>query len=253
MPGADLISAIAAESNEELAAGMDEDFAQMTSAQGRFLLRLGEMDRRQAFRDEGATSVQAWAAERFGVSTPTARAYAQVGEKAFDLAHLVGSLCAGEVSLDKVRAVIDVASPETDAELCDKARRSSVRELAEVAQMRAARSAGRGTGPDSHAAHQRRYLRCNDAQRTMTLGLPAESYALARACVDAWAETVPAEAQTPGARTPGARTPLDQRRCDGSWPCSMPWQPVDRARPADRARPSRAAPTRWCSTPPSTW
>jgi len=40
MPGADLISAIAAESNEELAAAMEEDFAEMTARQGRFLLRL---------------------------------------------------------------------------------------------------------------------------------------------------------------------------------------------------------------------
>jgi hypothetical protein len=39
----------------------------------------------------------------------------------------------------------------------------------------------------------------------MSLQLPAESYALARTCVDAWAETVPLEGETP----------LDQRRCDG--------------------------------------
>ena len=31
-------------------------------------------DRREAFRDEGATSTEAWAVERFGVSAPTARA-----------------------------------------------------------------------------------------------------------------------------------------------------------------------------------
>jgi hypothetical protein len=55
--GADLISAVAAESNEELTSGLDEDFAQMSAAQARFLVRLGEVDRRQAFRDEGATSV----------------------------------------------------------------------------------------------------------------------------------------------------------------------------------------------------
>ena len=31
--------------------------------------------------------------------------------------HLVESLCAGDLSLDKVRAVADVATPETDQEL----------------------------------------------------------------------------------------------------------------------------------------
>ena len=97
--GADLIGAVAAESNEELAAGLEEDFRQMTAAQGRILVRLGEFDRRQGFRDEGATSVEAWTTERFGVSAPTARALAHVGEVAWNLPHLVGALCAGSALL----------------------------------------------------------------------------------------------------------------------------------------------------------
>src|ERR1700677_5164575 len=132
--GADLISAVAAESNEELAFGLDEDFVQMSAAQARFLVRLGEVDRRQAFRDEGATSLESWAAERFGVSTPTARTYAHVGEKAWDIPHLVGSLCAGDISFDKLTAVADVATPESDRQLCDQARECSVRELADIAR-----------------------------------------------------------------------------------------------------------------------
>ena len=60
---------------------------------------------------------QAWATERFGVSIPTARTLTRVGEKAWDIPHLVESLCAGDLSLDKVRAVADVATPETDQEL----------------------------------------------------------------------------------------------------------------------------------------
>ena len=71
MSGADLISAVAAESNEELASGLAEDFSQMSGAQARFLVRLGEFERRQAFRDDGATSLESWTAERFGISTPS--------------------------------------------------------------------------------------------------------------------------------------------------------------------------------------
>ena len=47
---------------------------------------------------------------------------------------LVGSLCAGEVSLDKVRALADVATPETDSELCDQAKACTVRQLADTAR-----------------------------------------------------------------------------------------------------------------------
>ncbi|HEX4433430.1 MAG TPA: DUF222 domain-containing protein, partial [Acidimicrobiales bacterium] len=137
--GAELLRAVAAESNEELVAGLEEDFRQMAAAQGRVAARLGEVGRREAFRDEGATSVPAWVAERFGVATSTARVLAQVGERAHDLPHLVGAVCAGEVSLDKVRALADVATSESDQELCAAAKEHSVRELAEVARTSAAR------------------------------------------------------------------------------------------------------------------
>ena len=106
----------------------------MSAAQARFLVRLGEYDRRQAFRDEGATSLESWTAERFGVSTPTARAYAHVGEKAWDIPQLVGSLFAGDLSFDKVRVLADVATPQTDGELCVQAKEHSVRELADIAR-----------------------------------------------------------------------------------------------------------------------
>ena len=119
---ADLISTVADETNEELVAGMGQDWRQMNSAHARFLLRLAEYDRRQAFRDDGATSVEAWSAELFGLSVATARSYCHVADKTRPLPHLVGSLCAGEISFDKVRAVVDVATPRTDQALCAQAK-----------------------------------------------------------------------------------------------------------------------------------
>ena len=119
------------------------------------------------FRDEGATSLESWTAESFGVSGPTARSYAQVAEKSEDLPHLMGALLRGEISFDKVRTVLDVATPETDQELCDQAKELNVRELAEVARTH------RRPGPvrfglPSRSEHDRRYLRFNDEHRTMS-------------------------------------------------------------------------------------
>jgi hypothetical protein len=201
--GADLISAIAAESNEELVSGLAEDFAQINAAQARFVVRLGEIERRQAFRDEGATSLESWAAERFGVSTPTARTYAHVGEKAWDIPHLVGSLCAGDISFDKVRVMADVATPETDRQLCDQAKACSVRELADITRSSAA-LARTSTSSSSRSEHDGRYLRFNDAHRTITAQLPSDSYAETKARIDAHLEEIPSDAETP----------LDQRRSD---------------------------------------
>ena len=163
--GADLIAALGTSSTDELMAGLEEDFATRAAADGRIVARLGELDRRQAWRDEGATSAEAWTLERFGVSEPSARAYAQVGEKAPDLPHLVGSLCAGELSFDKVKVLADVASPETDAALCEQAKQSSVRELADIARM------ARPTTAPGRYGDERRSLRFNDACHTMTVQL----------------------------------------------------------------------------------
>jgi hypothetical protein len=197
--GAELIAAVAAKSNTELTDGLDGLFRQLDAVLGGIVLHLGEVDRRQAYRDEGATSTEAWAAERFGVSTPTARAYSHVGEKAWDLPHLVESLCAGDLSFDKVRAVADVATPETDRELADQAKKHSVRELADIA-----RTAAPPKPPSSRPEHDRRFLRFNDQFRTMTVQLPPESYAETRTSLEARAKKVPSDGETP----------WDQRLCD---------------------------------------
>jgi hypothetical protein len=194
----ELIGAVAALSNEELTAGLEEAFKEKTAAEGRFLVYLGEADRRETFRDYGATSTESWMAEHFGVSTATARALTHVGEKACDLPHLVGSLCAGDVSFDKVRAVVDVATPVTDEELRDQARMYTVRELAEVAR-------GAGPPPAGTSGDDRKYLRFNDKNRTISAQLPPDAYAETRASLEARAKEVPSD----------GKTPWDQRLCDG--------------------------------------
>jgi Domain of unknown function (DUF222)/HNH endonuclease len=195
------ISAVAALSNEEVADELDLAFRQKAAAEGRIVVLLGEAGRRQAYRDDGATSLESWAAERFGISTPTARAYGRLGEKAWDIPHLVGSLCAGDLSVDKVRAVADVATPESDQELCAQAKACTVRELADVARTTAAAAAA---SPSGRPEHERRYLRFNEACRTMSVQLPPESFAQARAGLEARARGVPSDGETP----------WDQRLCD---------------------------------------
>ena len=188
-------------SKEERRAFLDNAFERMAAAKGDIALGLGEVDRGQEYRDEGATSTESWVVERYGVSTATARALTHVAIKAWDIPDLIGSLCAGEISFDKVRAVADVATPETDRELCSKAKEHSVRDLADIA-----RSAAEQTAPPSpHGSdHDRRFLRFNDHYRTVTVQLPAESYAEARTGIEARAHHVPSDGETP----------WDQRCCD---------------------------------------
>ena len=108
------------------------------------------------------------------MSTPTARADTHVAERAWDLPHLVTSLSEGEITFDKLRAVSDVATPETDPEVRDRARECSVRQLAEL------------------------------ARRSVTAQLPAESYAEVRPSLEGRARKIPSDGETP----------WDHRLCD---------------------------------------
>ena len=194
-------AAVAAMSNEQLAGHLDGLFRLRSAVDGRILVLLGEAGRRQAYRDDGATSAENWAVERFNVAVPTARALVGVAEKAWDLPKLTEALQDGAISFDKLRVVAEVATPETDAELVEAAREGSVRELAEVARSR--REPPRPSAGSRE--HDRRSLRFNETFRTMTVQLPSHSFAEARSCIESAARDVPSDGETP----------WDQRMCDG--------------------------------------
>jgi hypothetical protein len=202
--GPDLISSVAAMSAEERRAFLDGAFERMKVAQGEIVAALGEVDRCQDYRDDGATSTESWVVERYGLSVATTRGMVHVAKVAWDIPHLVGSLYAGDISLDKVRALSEVATPETDAEWRDQARECTVADLVEIARTSAALGPA-DKGAASESEHDRRYLRFNDRCRTMTAQLPAESYAETRTCLEARARKVPSDGETT----------WDQRLCDG--------------------------------------
>ena len=75
--------------------------------------------------------------------------------------HLIGAVCAGDISFDKMRAVADVATPETDEGLKEQAQRCTVRELADVARTMAQVAASHSPA-SSRSDHDRRFVRFND-------------------------------------------------------------------------------------------
>jgi hypothetical protein len=182
----------------ELAA---ESARTMASQAGLIVLLLGELDRRQGWRVDGATSLEAWMVERFGFSVTTARAFARVAERLFDLPHLASGLSSGDLSFDKVRAVIDAATPETDRELREHA---STRSVVELSQLARATHAPRPTTAQADADRDRRSLRFNDTFRTVTAQLPVETYSEVRGCLEAAAKRIPSDGETR----------WDQRLCD---------------------------------------
>ncbi len=192
--------AVAALSNDDLGARLDELFHLRAALDGHIVHLLGEAERRESYRDDGATSAAAWAAERFELSKPGARALVRVAEKAWDVPCLLAALQAGEISFDKLRVLAPVATPASDAALAEEARRLPVRELAQLARARKL-----PPRRDRAAEEERRSLRCNDDVRTMTVQLPPESYAEARSRLESMAKEIPAG---------DGETPWDQRMAD---------------------------------------
>jgi hypothetical protein len=197
--GTVVVAEAATLATEDIMALAAETSRQMASLEGRLVTLLGELDRREGWRAEGATSLEAWIVERCGVSVPTARAWAHVAERLFDLPHLAAGLAEGDISFDKVRAVVGVATPETDHEIRTRAQECSVRELAELA-----RSAKGASEAKAQKDYESRSLRFSDTFRTVTVQLPPETYAETRVCLETRARELPSDGETP----------WDQRLCD---------------------------------------
>ncbi len=130
-------SELASMSDAALCADLVETARSRAALMGREAQVSAEIQRRQAFRADGATSLGTWLSASCGHSRATARALAHVGERLFDLPRLQEVLSSGRASFDQVGAVVDAADPESDAQWAAETQRGlSVRELKELAHRR---------------------------------------------------------------------------------------------------------------------
>jgi hypothetical protein len=166
----------------------------IASTLGSLMDVLDELDRRKGYRTEGATSLGAWLAQRCGISESTGRLWARVAKLLGNLPHLAQGLRDGAVSFDKVRTVATMATPETDADLLQTAGECSVRQLADLAQ-----AAQPPSDEDAANSYEDRYLRFNDARRTITTQLPQDLYAEVRAAITMQAKQNSREAKAAAA------------------------------------------------------
>jgi Domain of unknown function (DUF222) len=191
------VSSIAKLSTSQLMEEAAETSRHLASLAGHIVLLAAELDRREGWRTEGATSLVAWLSERCNVSTATARAWSHVGTRLFDLPKLADGLCTGGLTFDQVRAVVDAATPQSEHAYVAQASECSVRQLGELAKADAAAEAS-APSQRSHAAseYDARSVRFNDTSRTVVAQLPKASYAEVRAGLEASARSISSDGET---------------------------------------------------------
>ena len=183
---------------EALVASVTQHHQAISAHQSQLLAAVVELDRRRAWRVDGATSMVAWLVQRCGVAAATAREWVTAAAKLQELPKISDALAKGRLSFDQVKPLVEVAKPETDATLAEQATHWSAKQVRELAT--AARNQNEEQATGSFA---RRFLRFDDRRRSLAGMLPADQYAVVKSALVARAS-----------RRVGDRTPFDQRMAD---------------------------------------
>jgi hypothetical protein len=189
--GADHVGAIERAETAQLMEEAESLGIKLASTLGRLCCVVGELDRRQGFRSEGATSVAAWVAERLGVAESSGRSWSTVAEKLYDLPRLAEAMCDGVLSFDKGRTVATIASPETEAGLIEVAKTHSVRQLGDMV-----RSAQGPSVKNEAISHEQRFLRFDDGRGSIIGKFSPEHYQEVRTAITYLAKDLPTDVQT---------------------------------------------------------
>ncbi len=183
---------------EALVASVAQHHRAISAHQSQLLAAVVELDRRRAWRRDGATSMVAWLVQRCGVSAATAREWVTAAAKLPSLPRIADALSQGKLSFDQVKPLVDVAKPETDAQLAEQATHWSAKQVRELATAARNQSDEQSTG-----FYARRFLRFDDRRRSLTGVLPQDQYAVVKSSLIARAS-----------RRQRDRVPFDQRMAD---------------------------------------
>src|SRR5438094_6331921 len=122
---------------ERLEAEIAEHAAHLAAGTCRWLLLLGEFDRRAGHESWGCRSAAQWLNWRCGISLVTAREQVRVAHRLAELPLVRAAFASGELSYSKVRAIVRIATPATEETLVMWARHATAAQLERiVAQFR---------------------------------------------------------------------------------------------------------------------
>ena len=169
--------------------------AQLAAATCRFLLLIGELERREAWRSWGCRSLAHWLSWQCGIGLNAAREHVRVAVALHELPATTAAFAAGALSYSKVRALTRVASATAEDELIEFARVATAAQVETT--VAAYRGVVRNVRPDQAAMRREqrsvRVLRNDDGTVTITARLEPEAATLLLAAIDAAKHEVPRE------------------------------------------------------------
>lgn len=183
---------------DRLVASVIQHHRAISAHHSQLLAAVVELDRRKAWRVDGATSMVAWLVQQCGVAAVTAREWVTAATKLKELPKISDALSQGKLSFDQVKPLVEVAKPETDAKLAEQATHWSAKQVRELAL-----AARQQTDEQAASSHGRRFLRFDDRRRMLTGMLPEDQYAVVKGSLVARAS-----------RRLRERVPFDQRMAD---------------------------------------
>jgi hypothetical protein len=169
---------------ERLEREITRQAADINAATCRWLLLVGEFDRREGWAAWGCRSCSHWLSYRCGLSPAAGREQVRVARLLEGLPEIRATFGRGELCYSQVRALTRVATAETEGQLVMIARHASAAQLERI--VRGFRWVlGYELGQPEH---ERRYVRCgydDDGSLWLRARLPAEEGALVVAALEA--------------------------------------------------------------------
>ena len=173
---------------------------------------IAEFDEAEAWRGDAATSMVAWLTDRCGVSAATARQWVKPAAKLAALPSLADALATGELSLDVVGPLTEVATSDNEGDLRAASVHWSARQVRELVDWhKASEEALAGAAAREF---EQRTLRFNDTKRTMWVAFTRDEYAVAKSALVNVVSRADAERGRTKTEAAVPYVPYDQRLYD---------------------------------------
>ena len=176
------------------------------------LADIAAFDEAEAWRGDAATSMVAWLTDRCGVSAATARQWVKPAAKLEALPSLSEALASGELSLDVVGPLAEVATAENEAELRSASAHWSARQVRELVEWHKATEEALAGAAERE--FEQRTLRFNDARRTMWVAFTRDEYAVAKSALVDCVSKADLQRRRVAPKAGGAHVPYHQRLYD---------------------------------------